>query len=194
HAAAFGVRFEAQRAVEVRAVHLAVFDEDVAHAARNLAAHHDAAVPVLHDAIADDDVFGRRRDEAYVVVPARFDRDTIVARVGYEIFDQHVASGLRIAAVIVRAVTDDSYAAHRHVRAEHGMNLPHRRIVDRDAFNQDVAAAIGLDEVRPQPVAVAEHALGHRRAPVVEFEQPADALPARTLPRPPAFIRFLSID
>src|SRR5262245_918798 len=100
HAAALGVRFEAQRAVEVRAVHIAVFDEDVAHAARNLAAHHDSAVAVLHHAISDDDIFGRRGDAAPVVVPARFDGDAIVAGVEDAIFDQNILTGFRITPVV----------------------------------------------------------------------------------------------
>ena len=45
------------------------------------------------------------------------------------------------------------------VFAEHGVHDPHRRVGERDAFDEHVLAAIGLDEVRPQLVAGAEHAL-----------------------------------
>ena len=44
----------------LRAVHAAVFHEHVADAARNFAADGDAAVAVLHAAVADDHVLARR--------------------------------------------------------------------------------------------------------------------------------------
>ena len=39
------------------------------------------------------------------------------------------------------------------------MDLPHRRVDDRDAVDEDVAAAIRLDEIGPQPLPFAEHPL-----------------------------------
>ncbi len=50
-AAALGVGLEPERAIEVRAVHRAVLDEDVAAAAGNFAADDDPAVVVLHRAV-----------------------------------------------------------------------------------------------------------------------------------------------
>src|ERR1044071_1143315 len=66
--AAHGVVLEAQRVVEVRAVHRAVFGEEVADAARDFAADGDAAVAVLHLAAADDDVLCRDCEAASVGV------------------------------------------------------------------------------------------------------------------------------
>ena len=58
-AAALGVGFQAQGAVQVRAVHFAILGKNIAHAAGNFAAHHHAAVAVLHHAAAHDDVFAK---------------------------------------------------------------------------------------------------------------------------------------
>ncbi len=70
-AAAHGIGFEADRAVEVGAVHRAVFDEHVADAAAHFAAEHHAAVAVFHRAAADDDVLAGHADAAAVGVAAR---------------------------------------------------------------------------------------------------------------------------
>ena len=119
----------------------------------------DAAVAVLHRAVADDDVLDRHVHAPAVVVAAGLERDAVVAGVEGAALDQHVAARLRIAAVVVRAVAADRHVAHRDVLAEDRMDLPHRRVDDRDALDEDVAAAVRLDEVRPQPVALAEDAL-----------------------------------
>ena len=89
---------------------------------------------------------------AAVVVAARLDRDAVVAGVERAALDQHVAARLGIAAVVVRPVAADRDVAHRDVLAQHRMDLPHRRVDDRHALDEHVAAAIRLDEVRPQLV------------------------------------------
>jgi hypothetical protein len=53
----------------------------------------------------------------------------------------------------------DLHAAHGDVLREHRMDLPHRRADDGHALDQDVLAAVGLDEIRPQEAARAEDAL-----------------------------------
>src|SRR5215213_5400550 len=158
-AAAYGVRLEAQRAVEVRAVHLAVFHEDVAAVARNLAPDDDAAVPVLHDAVAHDDVLRRDAHAPPVVVAARLDGDAVVARVEDAVFYQHVLGRLRVAPVVVRAVAVDVDAPHRDVCRERRVNLPEGRVDDAHAFDEDVAAAVRLYEGRAQVVTFAEDSL-----------------------------------
>src|SRR5581483_5853723 len=199
-APAAGVRFEAQRAFQVRAVHPAVLDKHVAHAARHLAAHHDAAVPILHRAVADDYVFSGRGDAAAVVVAPGLDRDAIVARVKDAVLDQHVAARFRVAAVVVRAVADDGDAAHGDVLAEYRVDFPHRRVVDRHALNQHVARAVRLDEAGPQAIARPEDALRDRDAPLIEIEQPFDAarpflrLAPAFGPRPPVFNRGRAVE
>src|SRR5262249_57713521 len=79
--AALGVRLEAEHAIEPGAVHSAALDEDVSRAARDLAADDDAAVAVLHLAVAHDDVLDRRVDAAAVGVSSRLERDAVVAGV-----------------------------------------------------------------------------------------------------------------
>src|SRR5215213_5823828 len=168
-AAADGVRLEAQRAVEVRAVHLAVLDEDVAAVARNLAADDDAAVAVLHRAVADDDVLRRDADPAAVVVAARLDGDAVVSRVEDAVLDQNVLRRLRVAAVVVRAVAADVEAADGDVLGERRVHLPEGRVDDGDALDEDVAAAVGLDERRAQARALTEDALSHGHTAVAHL-------------------------
>src|SRR5882762_398969 len=44
------------------------------------------------------------------------------------------------------------------------MNLPHRRVPERHAFNQNVLTAIRLEQIRPQITSFAENSLAHGRA------------------------------
>src|SRR5215213_2621888 len=115
-AAAYGVRLEAQRAVEVRAVHLAVFHEDVAAVARNLAPDDDAAVPVVVRAVAVD-VDAPHRDvcrERRVNLPEGRVDDA-------HAFDEDVAAAVRLyegrAQVVPRAEDSftDGHAAVPHL-------------------------------------------------------------------------------
>src|SRR5262249_19552750 len=55
-AAAHGVVLDADRVIQVRTVHLAIFSVHVANAAGNLATDGNASVPVLHAATLDNDV------------------------------------------------------------------------------------------------------------------------------------------
>src|SRR5215831_11083179 len=78
--AAHGVGLNPQGAVEMRAVHLASFGKDVSRASGYLTADDDAAVAVLHGAFSNDDVLDGYSNPPSIVVPARFERDAIVAR------------------------------------------------------------------------------------------------------------------
>src|SRR5437764_1232219 len=158
-AAARGVVLEAQRAVKVGAVHVAVFGEEVSDAAGDFAADGDAAVPVLHAAALNDYVLRRTIDSTTGGVAARLDGDAVVACVEGAVLDENVRAGFGVAAVVVRAVAAYVHSAHGDVRGEHWMNLPHRRVDNCDAFDEDVLAAVGLYELRPQVVALAEDSI-----------------------------------
>src|SRR4029079_1102978 len=105
--AAGRVGLEPQHAIEARAVHAALLREDVPRAAGDLAADDDAAVPVAHVAVADDDVLDRRVQPPSVVVAAGLERDAVVAGVERALLDQHVAARFGVAAVVVGAVAVD---------------------------------------------------------------------------------------
>src|SRR5579883_2213170 len=142
--AAHGVVLQAQGALQVRAAHLAVADKDIADATRDLAADRYAAVAVLHRAVADDQVFARDVDPPPVRIAAALDRDAIVARVERAALDQNVAAGFGIAAVVVGTVAVDLHIAHDDVLRKNRMNLPHRRISNRDVLDQNVLRPVGL--------------------------------------------------
>ena len=112
---AHGIRLQAQRAVQVRAVHPAVLGEDVPHPARHLAADGHSAVPVLHRAAAHDHVLGGLVQPPSVAVAPALDRDAVVARVELAAFNQHVHARLGVAPVVVRPVRPHLYVPHRHI-------------------------------------------------------------------------------
>src|SRR5205085_3409820 len=126
------------------------FCEEVAYAAGDFAPDGDAAVAVLHAAILYDDVLRRDAQASPVGVAARLDGDAVVARVERAVLDENVFAGLRVAAVVVRAVAANVHAAHGDVRAEDGVNLPHGRVDNRHVLDEHVLAAVGLYELRPE--------------------------------------------
>src|SRR5260370_1023 len=73
-------------------------------------------------------------------------------------FDEDVAARLGVASVVVRTMALDGHATHRHVLAEHRMELPHRRAHDLDVFDEHVSTSVRLDEARAEVVTLAEHA------------------------------------
>src|SRR5207253_1157870 len=148
-AAAQRIVLETQRHPEIRTVKVAVLGKDVAYAARDLAAHRNTAVAISHLTAANDDVFRRHGHPPPVVIAAGVDRYAVIASSEDAVLDQHVATGFGIATVCVWpsfigrvGLALDVHAAHRHVRAKHGVNLPHRRMAKCYTFDQDILAAI----------------------------------------------------
>ncbi len=150
--AAIGVGLEAQDLLEVGAVVQVVRGEDIAHAAGALTAAGHAAVAVGKVAVADDEVLaGLAADLAAgiaVAVLAGLDGDAVVAGVEAAVLDDHIAGGFGIDAVIVGAVGIDVQAAHQHIFAAQGMDLPHGRIDDLDALDEHILAGVGLNGAR----------------------------------------------
>ncbi len=165
HPPAHGVVFEPQSLIQVRAAHHAIVHINVAHPGRNLAPERHPAVSRLHHAFADYDVFRRHRHPPALFVPSALDRDAIVAGIEFAAFDQNILAGFRIAPVVIRAMTRNLHIAHRHIRAQHRMQLPHRRVLHRQPVDHHVAALIGLHKLRPQVVPFAESPVHHRNPP-----------------------------
>src|SRR5690606_26581326 len=131
---------------------------------RYLAADHHAAVAVFHDAIADDDVLAGSIHPSAVVVPARFDRDAVVAGIEITIFDQDIPRRFRIAAIAVGSVADHLHAPDGHVLAKYRVHDPHRRVPDGHILDQHIPRVIGLNKVGPQIASVAKNAFLNRNA------------------------------
>ena len=172
YAAADGVGFQAQGAHQVGAAHFAVFHEHVAAAAGNFAADGGAGVAVPHGAIANDEVHRGNAHPAAVVVAAGFDCDAVIAGVEQALLDQHVPAAFGVAAVVIGAVGRDVDPPYGDIGAEQRMNFPHRRAADFHAFDQNVLAALKLDEIGPQEIAFAKPPLFHGHTIVVHFVQP----------------------
>src|SRR5947209_1512458 len=150
---------------------MAILGEDVADAAGDFAANSDTAVPVLHPTTSNDEVLRRNSNAATIVVSARFNRNAIIARSEGTVLDKHILARFWIATVRIGAglfgcasLSFDIHAAHRHVSAKYRMKLPHRRVTKRDAFDEHVLRAVGLDELRSQITSLAEDAFSDGRA------------------------------
>lgn len=136
--ASHGVAFDSQGAIQVGAVHNAVFDKDISHTAGHFAAHNDASVAVLHLAVAHHDILGGDIDPPAVVVFAGFDRDTIVSRIEITALDQNIAAGIGITSVAVWPVIFDSEISDRDVLAVDGVYIPERAVDEGESLDQDV--------------------------------------------------------
>src|SRR6185369_7168089 len=78
----------------------------------------------------------------------------------------------------------------RHVRAEHRIDLPHRRVPDRDPFDEHIATAVRLYELRPEERVHTESARTHRDALLRHLEQPGPRRALVALPLLPAVVRI----
>src|SRR5690606_3671733 len=83
-------RFDAHAAL--RTLELRVFHEHIAYATGHLAANHQATVPSVAFAAADDDILCWPGDSPAILVIARFQHHTVVARVEDAVFNQHVTA------------------------------------------------------------------------------------------------------
>src|SRR6266571_868293 len=99
--AAARIVLETQSDVEIGAVHVTVFREDVTHSGGNFAANGDAAVPVFHLTAANDEVFGWHGHTSSVVVATGFNRNAIIAGGEDAFFDQNIATRFGIAPVSI---------------------------------------------------------------------------------------------
>src|SRR5215469_15380548 len=83
-------------------------------------------------------------------ISARLDRDTIIACIKRTVFYQYIRARLRIATIVIWTGAVDRELPYCDIRAQHGMHLPHRRILDGYAFDQHVLATVWLNELRTQ--------------------------------------------
>ena len=148
-AAPVGVRFDTQPALEVGAAHLTSADVYVLDSPRDLASDGDSTMTVLHTTVLDDDVFAGNVNAATVFVSSRFNRNAVIAGTENAAGNQDIAAGLRVAPVVVGPVTVNIDISHGDVFTEHRIQLPHGRVPHCEAFQQNIFAAVGLDEVRP---------------------------------------------
>ena len=146
-------------------------------------------MPGCHEVVLDEDVLAGHADPPALGIASGLDRDVVVPGVEERVLDDHVPAGLRVHAVIVRAQALQVHAVDGHVLAQHGVQQPHRGVVQRDALHQDVLALVELHEVRPEHVPFAEHPLGDRHPFLTHLEQRLPVLllqsGARVLPVPP---------
>src|ERR1017187_1022425 len=179
-AAAGGVGLETKSVVQVGTVEGAILRENILNASRRFAAATHAAVAGLEMTVLDDEIAAGDVDTMAVPVAAGFDGNAIVAVAEVAILDEHVGAGIRIATVGVRAGGFHRDAAHGDVRAIQRRDDPHGRAENLHAFNQNVPAARGLDEIRPQEMTRAKHPVLDGHVIVAQF----DDFGAFTLPAP----------
>lgn len=122
--AAAGAGLDADDAIQVGAVHLAVLHVQVVVAAGDFAADNYAAVTVLHEAVAHDDVLTGGVPFAPVGITTRLDGDAVVTGIEDTVFYQYVLAGFGVAAVAVGTTVEDVYTAHSEAFAEQRVNDP----------------------------------------------------------------------
>src|SRR5215467_7434435 len=91
-------------------------------------------------------------------------------------------------------MTADTHILHDHVAAEYRMDLPHRRVTNRDTIDQHVLTTIRLDELRAQVMTVAEDAVFYGHAFFGHFEQRVAIGTALYFPWPPVFVSALAVE
>ena len=129
-AAAARVGLDAQHAVQVRRVHLAIFYKHVLAAARYFGADDHAAVPVFHHAVAHDDVLRRTAGiapggtRAAVGVAAALDGYAVVAGVEGAVLNKDVLARLGVATVAVGAFVPHGDVSHDDVLRQQRMHHP----------------------------------------------------------------------
>ena len=128
----------------------AVARGEAAHAARDLGAEHDRAVPVVHVALLDQHVAGGRAQGARHGELAALDGDAVVAHREVAALDSHAAAALGVEAVGVRRDLGalDVEAPKAQVAREHGMDIPARGVAHGDARKGHVTALREKDQAR----------------------------------------------
>ena len=124
----------------------AIMCKQVFDATGHLAANDDATESTIRDAVAYMNVFAGAIHPPTIFVQARFYRNAIVARIHVAAFDEDVLAGAWIDAIIVWAMGQNFNGANDDVFAIDRMDRPERSILDRYAFDQDVAAVDRLNE------------------------------------------------
>ncbi len=160
------VCLDAQHAVEVWRVHLAVLCKDVLHAAADLRTYYHAAVAVLHGAVAHDDVLTWNVGTQTVAVASALQCDAVVASSEGATLDEHVLARLWVAAVAVRTVVDNGHVAYGKVLAEQWVHHPERRVEQLHAFDEHVLALHEVHQLWTQALALAEDAVLYRHVVV----------------------------
>src|SRR5437763_15752684 len=166
---------------------------------------------VSHVAALDHDVLGGHAHAPSIAIPPGVNGNAVIASIEITISDEHIRAGLRITTIsiggglTVRAGASDRHSPHCDIGAKHRMHLPHGRIPKRDALNEHILAAIGLDKLGTQVMAFAEYSLLHGNACFSHFKQqlsiltligitffPAALIPA--FPRPPVLTLGIAIN
>ena len=135
------------------------------------------------------DVAARYINAPAIDVPARFDGNAIISGTERAIRDQYVFAALGIAAIVIWAMAIDFHVPHGHVLAKNRVQLPHGRVDHREVFEENVLAAVRLNEVRPQIVPWAENPFPHGHIVIAHVDESLSVIFGATfaVPRAAAF-------
>ena len=123
-----GTGFYADHPVQIRAVHLAIFNKQVAIAAGYFTTDNNATMPVFHFTVAYDDVLAGYIPFAPVCIASRFDGDTIVTGIKSTVLYQYILTGFRIASISVGTTVEYIDTAYNQTFAKQRVNHPKRRV------------------------------------------------------------------
>ena len=121
--------------------------------------------------MAHDHILRRAADPPAVLVVAGLEHHAVIAGAEDAVFNQHIAAGIRIHAIIVRSVGIHGHAADGEVPAIDRMNRPVRPAADGEPFQQDFRAVHQAEETRTdRRFGSAENALLDRHSLRAHFE------------------------
>src|SRR5690606_9727620 len=113
---------------------------------------HTCALPIY-------DMSSRGVYAAAAIVAAGLDGDTVVTSIKVAIFNDHILTGFRIAAIRIGAEAVAGNAFYSNALAQHRVDQPERCTGNSHAFYQHIFATIGLKEWRTQVGSVGIEAL-----------------------------------
>ena len=185
--AAARVCLDAEHALKVGRVHLAVLHKHILATAGNLASYDNTAVTIFHCAVPDDEVAARNAGiftcaaSTSVSIATALYCYTVITRMEYAILDKHILTTLWVTAVSVRSFIPYFNTFHGDVLREQRVDNPERRAQQSDARDENVLALVEVDELRAQSVALAKASLVHRHTVLSRLQQTCTAATVLTL-------------
>ena len=153
-AAADVVGLKAVCCFQIVTVHLVALGENVLDASGNFRTDGYAAVAVNKGVVLQHDVKARAVDAQTIAVSAGLDCHAVITNINRVVADNHITGAFRITAVVVVQMAVDRNAVYQNGITQNRIDFPHRRILNRNAFNQDILAVVRLNEVRTKEAVI----------------------------------------
>src|SRR6218665_1289011 len=136
---------------------------------------------IKHFAVLNYYVFTDNTYSPAICIPARFDRNEIVACIKTAIADDYIFSIFRITAIVVRAMTGNCYTVDNDFRRFYRMNDPERRIYDFNVFQHHVLTVKKLNKTWSDVKTISKNTVCNRNAVFSHIHQKFNILDGSAL-------------